>query len=166
MGNPKINPSLPESKKVYLKRLIFGFLEFRFHLVAEFRRPAMKKSKRFQKSSCFREQTPRTPYVFSHFPHHFSTRRMCSYSHQQDQHYSHFFLAAFGHFNRFSDVRAAMSRVLKATQVLHFVHDHGSIQPQTHATSGFDPTWTQNTRSLHTYRQDTPEDQAMPTTNC
>ena len=127
-------------KKFYLKRLIFGILEFRFHLVAEFRRPVMKKSKRFQKSSCFREQTPRTPYVFSHFPHNFSTLRMCSYSHQQDQHYSHFFLAAsVWSYNRFGDVRAAMSRVLKATQVVHFVHDYGSIQPQTHATSGFDP---------------------------
>lgn len=127
-------------KRFYLKRLIFGILEFRFHLVAEFRRPAMKKSKRFQKSSCFKEQTPRTPYVFSRFPHHFSTWRMCSYSHQQDQRYSHFFLAAsVWSYNRFGDVRAAMSRVLKATQVVHFVHDYGSIQPQTHATSGFDP---------------------------
>ena len=40
-------------------------------------------------------------------------------------------------YNRFGDVLTSLSRVLTATPVVHFVDDYGSIQPKTHATSGF-----------------------------
>lgn len=41
-------------------------------------------------------------------------------------------------YNRFGDVLTALSRVLTATPVVHFVDDYGSIQPKQHATSGFE----------------------------
>ena len=40
-------------------------------------------------------------------------------------------------YNRFGDVLTSLSRVLTATPVVHFVDDYGSIQPTTHAMSGF-----------------------------
>ena len=40
-------------------------------------------------------------------------------------------------YNRFGDVLTSLSRVLTATPVVHLVDDYGSIQPKTHATSGF-----------------------------
>ena len=40
-------------------------------------------------------------------------------------------------YNRFGDVLTSLSRVLTATPVVHFVDDYGSIQPATHAMSGF-----------------------------
>ena len=40
-------------------------------------------------------------------------------------------------YNRFGDVLTSLSRVLTATPVVHFVDDYGSIQPKTHAMSGF-----------------------------
>ena len=40
-------------------------------------------------------------------------------------------------YNRFGDMLTSLTRVLTATPVVHFVDDYGSIQPLSHATSGF-----------------------------
>lgn len=155
------------NQKILFEKIDFGIVEFRFHLVAEFRRPAMKKSKRFQKSSCFREQTPAPHTCFPIFPTS-SQCGVCAPTHTSRTNTiaTFFWLPAFGHITGLvmSVQQCPESSKPHKWHILSMTMAASNHRPMPPAAAT--PTWTQNTRSLHTYRQDTPDDQAMPTTNC